>query len=243
MKYVFASILVLVALVTVFNVEMVIPVPRVIGGVMTSTVAKRMPFGIQTAYAESCISSLEGDQDRVRYAVSDATVRLGELDRRIAGLKDARDRSVSRLESMVHRRGDTSEEAVAKEVTRHDDLQWKLAQAQETRDRLGATLESLESTEGNVSQSLTALTDRLAIVQLDHQHNDAQKLAAELVEYSYPGKRSQASHGVKVIEHMEHKERVREEIHHRYGPTPVDDAQIDLPDPWERAREITNKDC
>ena len=208
---------------------------------MTSTVAKRMPFGIQTAYAESCISSLEGDQDRVRYAVSDATVRLGELDRRIAGLKDARDRSVSRLESMVHRRGDTSEEAVAKEVTRHDDLQWKLTHAQEMRAQLGTTLESLESAEGNVGQNLTELNDRLEIVQLDYENNNARELAAALADSAYPGKRSRASHGAKVIEHMEHRERVREEIHRRYGPTPGAGSQAPTPNPWERAREITDK--
>ena len=240
MKYVFASILVLVALVTVFHVEKVIPIPRAIGGVMNSTIAKRMPFGIQAAYAESCVSGLEGQQDRTRYAVSDATVRLRSLDRRIIGLCEARDQSVTRLKAMVTRQGDVSEEAVGKEVTRHDDLQWKLTHAQETRNRLGTTLESLESAEGDVSQNLTELNDRLDIVQLDHEHNNARELAAELAESTYPGKRSRASHGAKVIEHMEHKERVREEIHHRYGPTPGDDSQAPIPNPWERAREITD---
>ena len=243
MKYVFASILVLVALVTVFHVEKVIPIPRAIGGVMNSTIAKCMPFGIQAAYAESCVSGLEGQQDRTRYAVSDATVKLRELDRRIAGLREARDQSVTRLKAMVKNQGAGSEEAVGMEVARHDDLQWKLTHAQETRNRIGSTLESLESAEGRMSQNLTELNDRLDIVQLDHEHNNARELAAELVDSSYLGKRSRGTHGAKVIEHMEHKERVREEIHHRYGPTPGDDSQIQASDPWERAKEIADKDC
>ena len=241
MKYVFAAALVLVALVSVFHVEKVIPIPRAIGGVMNATIAKRMPFGIQTAYAESCVSGLEGQQDRIRYSVSDATVRLRSLDRRIAGLREARDQSVTRLKAMVKNQGAGSAEAVGKEVARHDDLQWKLTHAQESRNRLGTTLESLESAEGDVSQNLTELNDRLEIVQLDHENNNARELAAELADSAYPGKRSRASHGAKVIEHMEHKERVREEIHHRYGPTPGDDSQAPVPDPWGRAREITDK--
>ena len=241
MKYVFASILVLVALVSVFHVEKVIPIPRAIGGVMNATVAKRMPFGIQAAYAESCVSGLEERQDRIRYSVSDATVRLRSLDRRITGLRQARDQSVTRLKAMVESQGDVSEEAVGMQVTRHDNLQWQLTHAQEMRDRLGTTLESLELAEGDVSQNLTELNDRLGVVQLDHENNNARELAAELADSAYPGKRSRASHGAKVIEHMEHKERVREEIHHRYGPTPGDDSRAPVPDPWGRAREITDK--
>ena len=239
MKYVFASILVLLALVVVFNVEKVIPIPRAIGSVMNSAAAKRMPFGIQVAYAESCVSGLEGEQDRVRYAVSDATVRLNELDHRVVSLREARDQSVTRLEFMLDSQGGVSEKAVAKEVTRHDNLQWRITNAQGTRDQLGTTLESLEAAEGSVSLKLTQLNDRLDIVQLDHENNNARELAAELADSTYPGRRSQASHGAKVIEHMEHKERVREETHRRYGPTSADSTQIPIQDPWERAREIT----
>ena len=241
MKYVFASILVLVALVTVFHVEKVIPIPRAIGGVMNATIAKRMPFGIQTAYAESCVSGLEDRQDRIRYAVSDATVRLRDLDRRIAGLQGARDQSVTQLKAMVESQGEVSEKSVGMQVARHDDLQWKLTHAQEMRAQLGTTLESLESAEGNVGQNLTELNDRLEIVQLDYENNNARELAAALADSAYPGKRSRASHGAKVIEHMEHRERVREEIHRRYGPTPGAGSQAPTPNPWERAREITDK--
>ena len=243
MKYVFATVLVLLALVTVFHAEKLIPVPRAIGRVMNSAMAKHMPFGIQTAYAESCISGMEGDQDRIRYAVADATVRLGEFDRRIAGLREARDQSVTRIKSMVERREEVSQDVVGKEVTRHDDLQWKLTQSQATRDRINATLASLESAEGNVSQNLDQLNDRLDIVQLDHEQNNAQELAAELADSAYPGRRSQASHGAKVIEHMEHKERVREEVHHRYAPEPIGFPQDAADDPWERAKAIADGDC
>jgi len=238
MKYVFASILVLLALVAVFNVEKVIPIPRAIGSVMNSAVAKHMPFGIQVAYAESCVSGLEGEQDRVRYAVSDTTVRLNECDRRVVSLREARDRSVTRLKAMVDSQGSVSQEALGKEVARHDELQWKLTHTKETRDRFGTTLESLESAEGDVSQKLTQFNDRLEIVLLDHEHNNARELAAELADSAYPGKRNQASHGAKVIEHMERKERIREELHRRYAPI---DEISELPaDPIERAREIVN---
>ena len=238
MKYVFAAVLVLLALVTVFHAEKLIPVPRAIGSVMNSAMAKHMPFGIQTAYAESCISGLEGDQDRVRYAVADATVRLGEFDRCIAGLQAARDQSVIRIKDMVDRQDEMREETVSKEVARHDELQWKLTQAMETRERLSATVDSLESAEGNVSERVTELTDRLDIVQLDHEHNNARELAAELTDSAYPGRRSQASHGAKVIEHMEHKERVREEVYRRYAPV-IEGRESGI-DPFERAREIVN---
>ena len=243
MKYVFAAALVLVALVSVFHVEKVIPIPRAIGGVMNATIAKRMPFGIQTAYAESCISGLESDQDRVRYAVADATVRLGEFDRRIANLQAARDQSVTRIKDMVDRREEVSQDVVGKELTRHDELQWKLTQTMETRERLSATVDSLESAEGNVSERVTELTDRLDIVQLDHEHNNARTLAAELTDSAYPGRRSQASHGAKVIEHMEHKERVREEVYRRYAPEPIGSLDHPADDPWDRARAIANGDC
>jgi len=132
---------------------------------------------------------------------------------------------------------------MAGEVARHDDLQWKLAHAQESRDRLGTTLESLESAEGNVSQNLTELNDRLDIVQLDHEHNNAQELAAELADTVYPGRRSQANPGAKAIEHMEHKERVREELHRRYAPEPIGARQDPPRDPWDRAKAIADGDC
>ena len=243
MKYAFAAVLVLVALVTVFHAEKLVPVPRAIGVVMNSAMAKHMPFGIQSAYAESCIAGLEGDQDRVRYAVADATVRLSEFDRRIVDLRQAGDQSLIRIKGMVERHAEVSAEAVEKEVARHDDLQWKLTHAQETRDRLGATLGSLESAEGDVSQKLTELNDRLDIVQLDHQHNNAQELTAELTGNAYSGRRSAASHGSRVIDHMEHKERVREEVDHRYSPEPVGSAQYHPKDPWKRAKAIADGDC
>ena len=243
MKHVFAAVLVLLALVTVFHAEKLVPIPRAMGSIMNSAVAKHMPFGIQTAYAESCISGLEGDQDRVRYAVSDAAVRLRALDARVATIGGERDRSTVRIKTMVEQADQVSEEAVAREVARHDDLQWKLTHARQTRERLGDTLASLESAEGNVTHKLTQLNDRLEIVQIDHENNSAQELAAELTDNAYPGKRTQADHCSKVIEHMEHKERVREELHRRYAPEPIGAFQQESADPWERARQIANGDC
>jgi len=243
MKYVFAASLVLVALVTVFHAEKLIPVPRAIGSVMNSAVAKHMPFGIQTAYAESCISELGRDQDGIRYAVSDATVRLREMNRRIASLRAARDESAARIKALVECPHDASEEALGKEVARHDDLQWKLTHAQDTRDRLSTTVESLESAEGTVSRKLTELNDRLDIVHLDHEQNNARELAAELTDSTYPGKRNSASHCADVIEHMEHKERVREEIHRRFAPEPIGSPPALKVDPWERAKAIADGDC
>ena len=240
MKYVFAAVLVLLALVTVFHAEKIVPIPQAIGSLMNSAMAEHMPFVIQTAYAESCISGLESDQDRVRYAVSDAAVRLWELDARIAGIRGDRDLSVARIRAMVDHDGKVGEEVLAREVARHDDLQWKLTHAQETRDRLSATLEALDSAEGNVSQKLTEINDRLDIVQFDHEHNNARELAAELADSAYPSRRSPAPHCSTVIEYMERKERVREELHRRYAPDLSGDSYCVKTTPWERAREIVD---
>ena len=210
---------------------------------MNSAMAEHMPFVIQTAYAESCISGLESDQDRVRYAVSDAAVRLWELDARIAGIRGDRDLSVARIRAMVDHDGKVGEEVLAREVARHDDLQWKLTHAHEMRNRLSGTLASLESAEGNVAQKLTELDDRLAMVQLDHEHNSAQELAAALTNTEYPGTQNPAAHCSKVIEHMEHKERVREELHYRYSPQKSGLGGRDVLDPWARARQIVDEDC
>lgn len=238
MKYLFAAILVVTALVTVFNLEAVIPIPRALGSLMNTAVAKHMPFEVQEAYARSCVAGLESDQDRVRYAVSDTSVRVAALDSQIAELQTVVSGSADRIGEMVAEPNDVSQDAVAREVSRHDNLQWKLTHTKALRDRVAETLDSLESAEHQTSQGLEHMTRRLDVVRLDHECNDALSLAAEFAHSSYPGRRIPASHCNKVLDHMEHSERVREELHRRYAAIQGDDVASSVANPWERARQV-----
>lgn len=241
MKYLFATILVVVALVTVFNLEAVIPMPRALGALMNTTVAKHMPFKVKEEYARSCVAGLESEQDRVRYAVSDVSVRIATLNSQIAQLDTAVSSSANSIGEMVKKPDEISQEAVAREVARHEDLQWKLTHAMELRDRLAATLSSLETAEHQTARGLQHLTRRLDVVRLDHECNDARALASEFVDSTYPGRNGGASHCDKVLDHMEHTERVREELHRRYAPLQSDHADVSLTDPWDRARQISDE--
>jgi chromosome segregation ATPase len=173
MKYVFAALLVVLALIFVFHIERIVPMPRALGTIMSSTLGPHIPFGVKAAYAESCIAGIEAKQERVQYAVSESAVRIQELDRQIESWSRQLHSSVARLRVLVNQSAEIASETIGREVQRHDDLQWKIAQAQALRKRLEDTVKSLEQAEGKASQKVVELRGRLEMVKLDHERNNA----------------------------------------------------------------------
>lgn len=238
MKYVFASVLVLLALVLVFHPEKAISVPRTVARVITGSMAKHMPFAVKTEYAAACIEGLREERDGVRYRVSDTAVNIRELEQRIGGLQTERGKALGRLQRLVAMGDSVPKEQLVREVARFDQVERKLAHAGNLHAQMDGTLRSLAHAEVQVSDKVGQISDRLEMVKLDHVHNNARELAAKLTDPDYPGYRSVGTHCAEVIGSMEHGERVREDMYYRYGP-PADHAADEADtDPMERAKGI-----
>jgi len=238
MKYVFAAVLVVLAIVLVFHGERFLPLPHAFGRVMSSTLSPHIPFSFKTAYAESCIAGLEAKQGRVQYAVSESAVRLKELDRQMDSWRGQLGNSVARLRGLVNQSADISADAIGREVQRHDSLQWKITQTLALRSRLEDTMKSLEQAEGDASQKVVELRNRLEIVSLDHERNNAQDLASEMHNESLSSHRTWTSLGAETIRALEHQERTREEWHRRYGLEAAAETGEPKVDRLARAKEI-----
>lgn len=238
MKYVFASVLVLLALVMVFHPEKAISVPRTVARVITASMAKHMPFSVKSEYAASCLDGLREDRDGVRYQVSDTAVNIRELEQRIADLHVQRGKALGRLQRLVAMGNAAPKEQLAREVTRFDQIEAKLVHSQNLHDQMAGTLKSLAHAESQVTDKVGQMADRLEMVKLDHTHNNARDLAAKLTDPNYPGYRSVGTHCAEIVGKMEHDERVREDIYQRYGPPGDVFADESEEDAVERAKEI-----
>lgn len=244
MKYVFASVLVLLALLIVFHPEKAISVPRTVARVVTASMAKHMPFSVKSEYAASCLDGLAEERDQVRYHVSDTAVNTRELEQRIADLQIQRGKSLGRLQRLVAMGDAAPKEQLAREATRFDQIEAKLIHSQNLHDQMIGTLKSLAHAESEVTDKVGQMADRLEMVKLDNAHNNARDLAAKLTDPDYPGYRSVGTHCAEVIGTMEHNERVREDMYQRYGPASdltADDSETDA---LERAKDILRRhDC
>lgn len=238
MKYVFAGMLVFVALILVFHPDQAISVPRTVAAVITGSVARHMPFDVKVEYAGQCVDGIKRDRDRIRLQVSDTAVNLRELQRRIANLQEKRAKGLYRLQCMVAAGDRVSKEQVAREVAHFNQIETQLAATQELADRMALTLASLGQAEIKVTEKVGQVNDRLEMVKLDHTHNNARELAAKLTDADYPGYRSLGTHCAEIIGSMEHAEKVREDVYLRYGP--VETALEPDTDPIEQARQILN---
>ena len=244
MKYVFASVLVLLALVLVFHPEKAISVPRTVARVITASMAKHMPFSVKSEYAASCMEGLAEERDQVRYQVSDTAVNTRELEQRIADLQVQRGKALGRLQRLVAMGDAAPKEQLAREVTRFDQIEAKLVHSRNLHDQMVGTLKSLAHAESEVTDKVGQMADRLEMVKLDNAHNNARDLAAKLTDPNYPGYRSVGTHCAEVIGRMEHDERVRDDIYQRYGPGSDPAADDSEADAMERAKEILRKsDC
>lgn len=238
MKYVFASVLVLLALVLVFHPEKAISVPRTVARVITASVAKHMPFSVKSEYAASCLDGLREEQDVVRYQVSDTAVNIREMEQRLCDLQGQRAKALVRLQRLVAMGDAVPKDQLAREVTRFDQIEAKLAHGQKLHDQMAATLRSLARAESEVTEKTGQMADRLEMVKLDNAHNNARELAAKLTDPNFPGYRSVGTHCAEVIGKMEHDERVRDDIYHRYGPGSDSAADEPEADAMERAKNI-----
>jgi phage shock protein A len=238
MKYVFASVLVLLALVLVFHPETAISVPRTVARVITGSVAKHMPFSVKTEYVASCMDGLRDERDAVRYQVSDTAVNIREVEKRIADLEAQRAKSLARIQRLVAMGDAVPKEQLAREVTRFDQIQAKLTHGRSLHNQMAGTLKSLARAEGDVSDKVGQMADRLEMVKLDHTHNNARELAAKLTDPEYHGYKSVGTHCAEVIGKMEHEERVREDMYQRYGPAGDQAASDHDTDAMEKAQAI-----
>ena len=241
MKYVFAGVLVLLALVLVFHPDKAISVPRTVAAVITGSMARHMPFDVQVAYAGQYVDGVKRDRDQVRHQVSDSAVRLKDLHRRIAGLQESRATALQRLERMLAAGDRVSEGQVAREVARFNQLEAQLAATQELAERMSRTLSALELAESRVTESVGQVHGRLEMVKLDHAHNNARELAAKLTDPDYPGYRSRGMRCAEILGRMEHEERVREDLYLRFGPGETLLAPESAP--IEQAREILSRNA
>ncbi|VGO13692.1 hypothetical protein PDESU_02249 [Pontiella desulfatans] len=242
MKYIIATALVVLALVTVFDAHKLIPIPRAVGSIVNGSLSKHLPFGAKVAYAESCMADLNRERDQVRYAVSDASVRLRILDGRIETLKRRQSECRTAIRDLVDMGESTAPDSLARTVERYDHLLAEIDRLHHLRNRLADTASSLELAETQVSADLRELDNRLKIVAIDHEHNDARELASQLAgTSSYPDQFNRARQCADLLDTLEHRERIREDLHSRYGYESIDLMQ--RPNPAERAREILAGDC
>lgn len=230
MKYLFASGLVFAALVMVFHVERVIPIPRTACLWAMGRVRHWLPFEAKTAYAESCLAQSRQEQFRVRYAISDAAVRLAALDAGLASVQDERLARLQRIDYLVQN-GMTNSPELSVQVQAFQHARLRYDRLAEQRASLSASMQALESAESKADANINQLSHRLVLVKNEHQRHNALAMASDGSSgYGIQGPAVYVRQGESAVSAMEFDERVRDDYYLRYEVQPdADSSRLPIP--------------
>ena len=225
MKYVFASVLVIAALIMVFNIEKLIPIPKTVGNWVMDVGNQFMPFGAKTAYASACLDESRQEHQKVRVAVSETAVRMDDMQREMKDL-DGKRRSRLREIARLTDSGCTNSPVLESQMRAFKHSDDRFRQLSDLRTRHGSALTALESAEKKAAEGIVDMENRLELVKVEHlRHNALDMVSSDPNGFGAVGPTSRLKMGNRVISKLEFDERVREDLHQRYYA----DAQLDLP--------------
>ena len=219
MRYVLAAGLVVAALIMVFHVERIIPVPGAVARWSWTVCRRVLPFQAKAAYAAECIGRAEKERNALRRDISQTAVQLDDVTSRIEETEeDARNR-LRRVREALHSDGDDGRGLLSAEVAAFRRAEAHLAHLKKQDAHLSRALKDMEAAEGKLNGEIAELTCRLRATEVENRRHDALELAmAAHPEGSGLGQGGNpVRHAAETVGRLEFDERVREDLHQRYG--------------------------
>ena len=240
MKYVFASVLVIAALVVVFHAEKVIPVPRAVYHWAVENGGRLLPFSAKVAYASSCLDEARQARNEVRYKISETAVRTEDLGKDADRLDRERRARLATLRQLTERPNAIGTEELDRHVKAFQRSDERYANVCNLQTQHLAAVKSLMFAEAKTTDTIDEMDDRLKLVQIERLRHDALDMAS-FDPNGYPARGPAAAirQGNKVLSYMEFDERVREDLGYRFPFAAEDDSQCDRDtDPLVEARML-----
>ena len=226
MKYVFAAVLVIAALVMVFHAEKFIPIPRAAYDWAVEHGGRMLPFSAKVAYASSCVEESRQARNDVRYQVAEVAVRTEDLKKEALRLDQERRVRLLRLRQLMEHPGEASQEDLDRQVRAFRRADDQFARVSNLQTQHVLAVKALMCAEAKATDRINEMDDRLKLVQVDHLRHDALDMAsADPDSYSARGPAATIRQGNKVIAKLEFDERVREDLGHRFPSATEEDCQ------------------
>ncbi len=227
MKYVFASVLVIAALVMVFHADKVIPIPRAAYHWAVENGGKVLPFSAKMAYASSCLDESRQARNDVRYKIAETAVRTEDLRKEEDRLDQERRSRLFKLRHLTEHPGGVSQEELDRHVRAFRRANDQYARVSNLKTQHVSAVKSLMFAETKATDKIDEMDDRLKLVQVEHLRHDALDLAsADPDGYGSRGPAAAIRQGSQVITRLEFDERVREDLNHRFPSAAEDDSLI-----------------
>jgi hypothetical protein len=226
MKYVFASVLVIAALVMVFHADKVIPIPRAAYHWAMENGGRVLPFSAKMAYASSCLEESRQARNDVRYKVSEVAVRTEDLKKDAIRLDQERRARLVKLRYLMEHPDMASQEDLDRQVRAFRRANDQFVRVSNLQTQHVSAVKSLVLAEAKTTDRINEMDDRMKLVQVEHVRHDAMEMAsADPDGYSSRGPAATIRQGNKVITSLEFDERVREDLTHRFPSAMEDDCQ------------------
>ena len=226
MKYVFAAVLVIAALVMVFHADKVIPIPRTAYHWAMESGGKMLPFSAKVAYASACLDESCQARSDVRYKISETAVRTEDLKKEAVHLDQERRARLARLRHLTEHPDGVSQEELDRQVRAFRRANDQFARVSNLQTQHVSAVKSLMCAEAKATDRIDEMDDRLKLVQVEHLRHDALDLAsADPDGYGSRGPAAAIRQGNKVVTRLEFDERVREDLNHRFPSAAEDDRQ------------------
>ena len=226
MRYVFATVLVLAALVMVFHPEKIIPIPKAAYDWAVENGGKLMPFSSKLAYASSCVDESRQARNDLRFKISETAVRTEDIKKESVRLDQERRARLLKLRYLTEHPDGVSQDELDRQVRAFRRADDQFARVCALRTQHVAAVHSLMSAEAKTTDKINEMNDRLKLVQVDHLRHDALDMAsADPDGNSSRGPAAVIRQGNKVLTALEFDERVREDLGHRFPSATEDDIQ------------------
>ncbi len=225
MKYVFASALVIAALVLVFHADKVIPIPRAAYHWAVEQGDRMLPFSAKVAYASSCLDESRQARNEVRYKISETAVRTEDLRKEADRLDQERRARLFKLRYLTEHPDRVSQEELDRQVRAFRRVNDQFARVSNLKTQHVSAVRSMMCAEVKATDRLDEMNDRLKLVQVEHLRHDALDLAsADPDGYGSRGPAAAIRQGNQVVTRLEFDERVREDLNHRFPSAAEDDS-------------------
>jgi len=239
-KYVFASVLVIVALVMVFHADKVIPIPRAAYHWAMENGGRMLPFSAKLAYASSCVEESRQARNDVRCKISEVAVRTEDLKKDAIRLDQERRARLVKLRHLTEQPGGASQEDMDRQVRAFRRANDQFGRVSNLQTQHVSAVKSLMCAEAKATDRINEMDDRLTLVQVEHLRHDAIDMAsADPDGYSSQGPAAAIRQGNRVITKLEFDERVREDLSHRFPSAMEEECQnMQEADPGLQAQAI-----
>ncbi len=236
MRFVLAGFLVLAALVMVFHVERLAPVPGAVARWTWRVCHRVLPFQARAAYAAECIAKAEKERDALRHDVSRTAVELDDVTTHLRDTRKAAEEALCRIQEISAGSDQEDRDRLASELAGFRRIEARLEELRRRQTQLADALAQMEDAEDALDTRISQLTHRLRAVEVENRRHGALELAMA----REPGQTGCLRTATDTINRLEFDERVREDLHQRYGEAAVPPT-VQRPDPSAQAEFLLDR--